>query len=113
MAKVVWKTDGGVLSVLLNRPDKRNALDGEMIAELQAAFTAPPAAEERVAVIRAAGPVFCAGLDMKERAAQLASGMAATHRKFAQEEQQSLAWRKMQVIRAEEDEAIAEAIRRI
>src|SRR6185295_19813154 len=42
----------------------------DMIAELQAAFTKPPGADERVAVIRAAGPVFCAGLDMKERAAK-------------------------------------------
>jgi hypothetical protein len=59
--------EGAVRTVLLNRPDKRNALDTEMIAELQAAFTKPPAAEERVAVVRAAGSVFCAGLDMKER----------------------------------------------
>src|SRR5262245_11789591 len=67
MAKVAWQVEGGVRRVLLNRPDKRNALDAEMIAELQAAFTKPPAAAERVAVVRAAGAVFCAGLDMKER----------------------------------------------
>jgi enoyl-CoA hydratase/carnithine racemase len=70
MAKVTWQIDGAVRSVLLNRPDKRNALDAEMIAQLQAAFTEPPAAGERVAVIRAAGPVFCAGLDLKERSAR-------------------------------------------
>ena len=67
MAKVTWGVEGAVRSVLLDRPDKRNALDAEMIAALQAAFTHPPNAEERVAVIRATGPVFCAGLDMKER----------------------------------------------
>jgi enoyl-CoA hydratase/carnithine racemase len=67
MDKVQWSADGAVRHVLLNRPAKRNALDAEMIAELRAAFTQPPVPEERVAVIRAAGPVFCAGLDMKER----------------------------------------------
>ena len=70
MAKVTWRVDGAVRSVLLDRPDKRNALDAEMIAQLQAAFTQPPGAGERVAVIRAAGSVFCAGLDMKERSAR-------------------------------------------
>jgi enoyl-CoA hydratase/carnithine racemase len=58
---------GAVRNVLLNRPEKRNALDGEMIAELKAAFTRAPGPDERLAVIRAAGPVFCAGLDMRER----------------------------------------------
>lgn len=67
MAKATWKIDGPVRSVLLDRPEKRNALDGEMIAELKAAFTHAPGPEERLAVIRAAGPVFCAGLDMRER----------------------------------------------
>ena len=70
MAKVTWEVEGAVRTVVLNRPDKRNALDAEMIAALQAAFTRAPAAEERLAVIRAAGPVFCAGLDMKERSAK-------------------------------------------
>ncbi|MBS0242548.1 MAG: enoyl-CoA hydratase/isomerase family protein [Proteobacteria bacterium] len=68
MASIEWKVEGAVRTVTLNRPEKRNALDGAMMEELKAAFTAPPAATERVAVIRANGPVFCAGLDMRWRA---------------------------------------------
>jgi enoyl-CoA hydratase/carnithine racemase len=67
MTKAACEINGPVRNVLLNRPEKRNALDAEMIAELKAAFTRPPGPEERLAVIRAAGPVFCAGLDMRER----------------------------------------------
>jgi enoyl-CoA hydratase/carnithine racemase len=55
---------GGVRTVLLDRAEKRNALDAAMIAELDAIFATPPTAEERVVVIRAAGTVFCAGLDL-------------------------------------------------
>ena len=69
MAKVTREVAGAVRRVLLNRPEKRNALDGEMIQAIKAAFTEPPGDEERVAVIRAEGAVFCAGLDLKERAA--------------------------------------------
>jgi enoyl-CoA hydratase/carnithine racemase len=68
MASIEWKVEGAVRTVLLNRPDKRNALDGEMMEALQAVFARAPADTERVAVIRGAGPVFCAGLDMKWRA---------------------------------------------
>jgi len=67
MASVEWKVDGAVRTVTLNRPEKRNALDGETMKLMQAAFEAPPANSERVAVIRGAGPVFCAGLDLKWR----------------------------------------------
>ena len=70
MAKVDWEVKGAVRHVLLNRSEKRNALDGEMMAELKRVFATAPSPEERVAVIRANGPVFCAGLDMKERAAR-------------------------------------------
>jgi enoyl-CoA hydratase/carnithine racemase len=67
MAKVDWRVDGAIRRVLLNRPEKRNALDAEMLAGLSAAFAAPPGAEERAAVIHAAGPAFCAGLDLRAR----------------------------------------------
>src|SRR5581483_6902388 len=67
MAKVRVTADGAVRQVTLARPEKRNALDAEMLAELRAAFTAEPPPAERVTVIRAEGPAFCAGLDLRER----------------------------------------------
>ena len=63
---VECKTVGPVREVLLNRAEKRNALNGEMIARLEEVFSVPPAPEERLAVIRAAGTVFCAGLDLSD-----------------------------------------------
>jgi enoyl-CoA hydratase/carnithine racemase len=63
---VEMTVDGPVRTVLLNRPEKRNALNAEMIARLEEVFRVPPASTERVAVIRAAGPVFCAGLDLAD-----------------------------------------------
>ena len=67
MATIEVTVAGAVRTVLLNRADKRNALDAEMLAALTAAFTTPPGASERLAVIRAAGSVFCAGLDLRSR----------------------------------------------
>ena len=66
--------DGAVRTVTLNRPEKRNALNTEMLSSLYAAFSGEPSSEERVAVIRANGPVFCAGLDLREREEGLPGG---------------------------------------
>lgn len=82
MAKIETRTDGAVRQVLLNRPDKRNALDAEMVEQLRAAFETPPLPAERVAVIRAAGPVFCAGLDLREQA-RAAEGASTIERMLA------------------------------
>ena len=57
---------GPVRNVLLNRAEKRNALNGAMIQALEDVFSTPPGPGERLAVIRAAGPVFCAGLDLSD-----------------------------------------------
>jgi enoyl-CoA hydratase/carnithine racemase len=67
MEKVRVARDGAVRTVTLARADKRNALDAEMLAALTRAFRAEPEPAERVAVIRAEGPAFCAGLDLRER----------------------------------------------
>ena len=68
MAKIETRINGAVRAVLLNRADKRNAMDAEMVEQLRVAFTAAPGPAERVAVISAVGPVFCAGLDLREQA---------------------------------------------
>lgn len=67
MERILIETDGAVRTVTLNRPEKRNAMDALMLQELSQAFEQPPARDERVTVIRANGPVFCAGLDLRER----------------------------------------------
>jgi len=67
MERVIVESAGAVRTVTLNRAEKRNAMDAQMLDELAKAFEVTPAAEERVTVIRANGPVFCAGLDLKER----------------------------------------------
>jgi enoyl-CoA hydratase/carnithine racemase len=67
MDKVRIEPGGAARTVTLARADKRNALDAEMLGALTQAFTTAPGADERVVVIRAEGPVFCAGLDLRER----------------------------------------------
>lgn len=57
----------GVATLELNRPDKRNALNGDLVAALAAAVdetAADPAV--RVVCIRGAGPDFCSGADLAE-----------------------------------------------
>jgi enoyl-CoA hydratase/carnithine racemase len=67
MDKIRVSAAGAVREVVLARGEKRNALDAQMLAGLTQAFSATPPGEERVTVIRAEGPVFCAGLDLRER----------------------------------------------
>ena len=67
MSKVLVDVTGPVRTVTLNRPEKRNALDSDLLAGLVDAFPAEPGAEERVAVLRANGPSFCSGLDLNQR----------------------------------------------
>ncbi|MBM4185064.1 MAG: enoyl-CoA hydratase/isomerase family protein [Gemmatimonadetes bacterium] len=60
-------TEGGVARLTLNRPDKRNALNGELVQALKGAL-ARTAVDEfvRVVTIAGAGKDFCAGADLAE-----------------------------------------------
>jgi len=69
-----------ICTITLNRPEKRNALSTEMIDALHATLTQVAARTDvRVVVVASAGGVFCAGLDLRELAAQREAGRVETH----------------------------------
>lgn len=69
---VLFERAGAIVTLTLNRPDKRNALNLALWGELGAHLDAVRALGEDIAVVilRASGPVFCAGNDLKERGAK-------------------------------------------
>lgn len=77
-ALVLFERAGAVVTLTLNRPDKRNALNLALWGELDAHLDTIADLGEAIAVIvlRANGPVFCAGNDLKER------GVAAPRRDY-------------------------------
>ena len=84
-AHLLTADDGAVTIVTLNRPDKLNALTGQMMALFESAlhrFRDTPAL--KVMLIRATGRYFCAGADMlggDERGpAKTASAIREKHR---------------------------------
>ncbi|MEW5926372.1 MAG: enoyl-CoA hydratase-related protein [Gemmatimonadota bacterium] len=59
------RREGGVARLTLNRPDKRNALNAELIAALKAALrAADDDPEVRVVALEGAGKDFCSGADL-------------------------------------------------
>ena len=59
---------GPIATILLNRPSARNAVNTAFCDALFAATTGASADPEvKLVLIRANGPVFCAGADLKER----------------------------------------------
>ena len=59
----------GLTHVTLNRPEKRNALGVELMERLRGVVARLQDDDsQRVVVLRGAGPVFCAGLDLTEAA---------------------------------------------
>lgn len=70
MANVRTEREGPVLTVILDRPDVRNAVDGATARELVAAFEQLETDESLLAgVLWGTGESFCAGADLKAVAA--------------------------------------------
>ncbi len=58
---------GAVRHVVMNRPEKRNALSDELVTGLGEAFEAAAAEDSvRVLVLRGEGPMFSSGMDLSE-----------------------------------------------
>jgi methylglutaconyl-CoA hydratase len=53
-----------LVTVTLNRPEKRNAISDPMINELHGALDEIERGPARVAILTGAGPAFCAGMDL-------------------------------------------------
>ncbi|HXN10998.1 MAG TPA: enoyl-CoA hydratase/isomerase family protein, partial [Steroidobacteraceae bacterium] len=66
---LIYEAKDGLAWLTMNRPDARNALNQELRTALWDAFRRFAADDDaRVAILRGAGPVFCAGGDLKEMA---------------------------------------------
>ncbi len=90
---LLYEVRDAVGTLTLNRPDKRNALNAELIEALKAGLTrAAQDPQVEVIVLRAAGADFCAGMDLAQlqRIAQLsllenradAASLAALYQQF-------------------------------
>ncbi|MFM9882459.1 MAG: enoyl-CoA hydratase/isomerase family protein [Burkholderiales bacterium] len=65
---VLFHVEGGVATMTLNRAESRNALNTAMCEGILAgAAAACDDSTVRLVIVRANGPVFCAGADLKER----------------------------------------------
>lgn len=70
---LLTRRDGGVLTLTLNRPKRKNAIDGELWDALRAQLTvAGDDPDVRAVVLTGAGGAFCAGAD-------LSGGVSAGH----------------------------------
>lgn len=82
---IEYAAAGGVARITLNRPEKRNAITGEMMSALRGALQrAADDATVRVLLIRGAGKDFCAGLDLSEvlKSAEDADASVASARRL-------------------------------
>src|SRR5258706_13904751 len=66
---LILEFGGEIAKLTLNRPDKRNAINAQMIAELQTALDTIEKSHSRVVIVTGAGTSFCAGMDLDMLAA--------------------------------------------
>src|SRR6201991_2438760 len=66
---VLQHLDNGLLTITMNRPERRNALNPEMTKGLiEAATRAAEDSEVRAVLLKGAGGTFCVGGDVKSMA---------------------------------------------
>lgn len=73
----------GIAVLTMNRPGKRNAMCDELLAAIDAFFSAPPA-DVKVAVLTGTEGHFCSGLDLGEHVSRDAEGTMRHSRNWHQ-----------------------------
>ncbi|MEM6617667.1 MAG: crotonase/enoyl-CoA hydratase family protein [Pseudomonadota bacterium] len=104
MERIEITVENHVAEVVLNRPEKKNALDPLFFEELpQAAESLAGRADVRAVVIRGAGGVFCAGIDtsslmgMAQRLDDTRAILRGTPPEGNRFQRPSLAWQELGV----------------
>jgi len=63
---IIAKVSDGILTITLNRPDRRNALNDAMVKELLEVFSVYESSSEvKVLILTGSGSSFCAGADLR------------------------------------------------
>ncbi len=84
MAIVEYEQRGHVAVLTINRPEARNAVNGEVAAGIEAAIDRIEADDDTwVGVLTGAGSVFCAGADLKAISSGQAGGLNTERGGFA------------------------------
>jgi len=77
---LVEKAPNGVVTLTLNRPERKNAMNAAMFNELLAVFREVDAStSDRVLVITGAGDAFCSGADLGDRGSDTRPALARLH----------------------------------
>jgi enoyl-CoA hydratase/carnithine racemase len=67
MGHIRYEVDGGVATITIDRPEKRNAMTYSVLRDFtQTIWRAGDDAEARVVIVTGAGGAFCAGTDLAE-----------------------------------------------
>jgi 2-(1,2-epoxy-1,2-dihydrophenyl)acetyl-CoA isomerase len=76
METLIVERDGGVVTVTLNRPEKKNAANGQMWDDLAEVFAEIADTEsDRVLVVTGAGDAFCSGADLSDPSSLSSNGL--------------------------------------
>ena len=77
---LVDRAPNGVVTLTLNRPERKNAMNAAMFNELLAVFREVDAStSDRVLVITGAGDAFCSGADLGDRGSDTRPALARLH----------------------------------
>lgn len=76
METLIVERDAGVVTVTMNRPEKKNAANGQMWDELGAIFSEVADTDsDRVLVVTGAGGAFCSGADLSDSSSLTRNGL--------------------------------------
>jgi len=77
---LVERAPNGIVTLTLNRPERKNAMNAAMFNELLAVFREVDAStSDRVLVITGAGDAFCSGADLGDRGSDTRPALARLH----------------------------------